>query len=186
MNIIELAAQVHQQHEKWWVDLETGARIKRNAGEIIALVHSEISEAYEGEADYKMDDHLPHRVMAEVEMADAFIRVLDYIGGTGIALEVAAQMDSFPKTRHMDNHINLKKKIERIVNLHHQCSMWLEAARKGKPTDYLIANLLVGLQNYCTAFGYDLASAMQEKLAYNLQRADHKLEHRKSDAGKKF
>jgi NTP pyrophosphatase (non-canonical NTP hydrolase) len=47
----------------------------------IALIHSEISEAFEGfRKDNKQDDHLPHRKNAEVELADALIRILDECG----------------------------------------------------------------------------------------------------------
>ena len=52
----------------------------REDGTMIALIHSEISEALEGERKSLMDDHLTHRRMAEVEMADALIRICDYCG----------------------------------------------------------------------------------------------------------
>jgi hypothetical protein len=34
--------------------------------------------------------------------------------------------------------------------------------------------------------GLDLGGAIAEKLAYNAQRADHKMEHRMQEGGKKF
>lgn len=88
----------------------------REDGTMIALAHSELSEALEGLRKGLMDDHLPHRPMAEVEMADCVIRILDLCG---------------------------KK-------------------------------------------GYDLGSALAEKLAYNAVREDHQLENRQKDGGKKF
>ena len=43
----------------------------------ICLMHSELTEALEGMRKNLMDDHLPHRQMIEVELADAIIRILD-------------------------------------------------------------------------------------------------------------
>jgi NTP pyrophosphatase (non-canonical NTP hydrolase) len=70
----------------WWHDLKTGVPKERNAGEMIALIHSELSEALEGVRKSKMDEHLPHRKSEEVEMADAVIRIADYCGGRGLDL----------------------------------------------------------------------------------------------------
>lgn len=100
----------------WHTNLETGELLNRNKGEMIALIHSEISEAMEGERKNLMDDHLPHRPMAEVEMADAVIRIMDY------------------------------------------CGRW----------------------------GYDIGGAIIEKIEYNKNRADHKIENRKKEGGKQF
>mgnify|MGYP002126951281 FL=1 len=56
------------------------------AGAALALVHSEVSEALEGMRKGLMDDHLPHRRMEEVELADVVIRVCDYAGAKGFDL----------------------------------------------------------------------------------------------------
>lgn len=55
----------------------------------IALCHSELSEALEGDRKDLMDDHLPHRKMAEVELADAVIRIFDLAGAMGYDLGAA-------------------------------------------------------------------------------------------------
>jgi len=70
----------------WWHDLETGddLRGRRNVGELLCLVHSEISEAMEGARKGLMDDKLPKRSMFEVELADALIRIFDLAGGYGL------------------------------------------------------------------------------------------------------
>ena len=52
----------------------------------IALCHSELSEALEGDRKNLMDDHLPHRPMAEVELADTVIRIFDLAGAMGYDL----------------------------------------------------------------------------------------------------
>lgn len=85
----QLAEQVHQANARWWRNPETGETIQRNKGEQLMLIVSEISEAMEGARKNKMDDHLPHRTMEEVEMADALIRIFDYCGGHGIDIEGA-------------------------------------------------------------------------------------------------
>jgi hypothetical protein len=77
-------AVVHRRNEKWWINIHTGERIERNFGEIIALVHSELSEALEGHRKNLMDDKLPARKMVEVELADAIIRIMDLASGYGL------------------------------------------------------------------------------------------------------
>ena len=90
--------------------------MKRNTGQMLMLCVSELAEAMEGDRKDLMDDHLPHRKMMEVELADAVIRICDLAGGKG----------------------------------------------------------------------YDLGGAIAEKLAYNAQRADHKMQNRVKDGGKKY
>ena len=106
-----LAVQGH-----WWHDVHTGQPLERNKGELLCLIHSEISEAMEGARKDLMDDHLTYRKMEEVELADAIIRILDYAGG----------------------------------------------------------------------YGLDVGAALIEKLQYNAQRADHKVENRVKEGGKQF
>lgn len=73
----------------WWSDLTTGERKERNKGELIALMHSELSETLEGVRKGTMDGHLPHRTSEEVELADVLIRIFDYAGAYGLDLGAA-------------------------------------------------------------------------------------------------
>lgn len=80
------SAVIHDDNQKWWRDLDTGEPLKRNVGELLCLIHSEISEAMEGHRKGLKDDKLPHRPMIEVELADALIRILD--AGEGLGLDI--------------------------------------------------------------------------------------------------
>lgn len=84
--INQLCAEVHEANQKWWINPHTGTRLDRNVGEMLCLVHSEISEGLEGHRKGLMDDKLPHRPMLEVELADAIIRILDI--GAGLKLDL--------------------------------------------------------------------------------------------------
>jgi len=78
----------------WWTDMTSGQSTRstgypkiqptKNVGELLCLVHSEVSEAMEGHRKLLMDDKLPHRTMLEVELADAVIRIFDMSGGLGL------------------------------------------------------------------------------------------------------
>jgi hypothetical protein len=80
----------------WWrhhaygdlaVELRGGTRFgKALFAEKLCLTHSEISEAMEGHRKGLMDDKLPHRPMAEVELADAVIRIADLAGAMNFDL----------------------------------------------------------------------------------------------------
>lgn len=88
----------------------------REIGTMLMLIVSEVAEAMEGDRKNLMDDHLPHRKMIEVELADAVIRICDLAGREGL----------------------------------------------------------------------DLGGAIVEKLQYNQQRKDHKIENRDLEGGKKY
>lgn len=101
----DYAREAHVANEKWWQDPATGERIERNKGELLCLIHSEISEAMEGERKGLMDDKLPHRPMPEVELADALIRIFDYAGAFGYDLEGAyREKMAFNATREDHTH----------------------------------------------------------------------------------
>lgn len=70
----------------WHHDIHTGKPIDRNTGELICLMHSELSEAMEADRKGLMDDKLPNRLGIEVELADAVIRIFDFAGVNGLDL----------------------------------------------------------------------------------------------------
>lgn len=61
----------------------------RNKGEMIALMHSELSEMLEAVRKPGQDTHCPNYSAEAVELADLLIRAFDYAGGWGLPLAAA-------------------------------------------------------------------------------------------------
>ena len=93
----------------WYNDLETGQRIERNFGEVVALMHSELSEALEGWRKNLNDDHLPHRNAIEVEFEDVIIRILDTAGAMNLDVAGAMQEKFAYNQSRADHHFENRK-----------------------------------------------------------------------------
>lgn len=86
--VIEVAGRAqHALNQHFYVDQRTGEKLPSDGliGDLlccqkIGLMHSELSETLEGVRKGEMDKHLPHLTAEEVEMADLFLRALDYCG----------------------------------------------------------------------------------------------------------
>lgn len=61
----------------------------RNKGEMIALIHSEVSEMLEGVRKPQPDQHCPEFTSEEIEAADILIRIFDYAQGHHLRLSGA-------------------------------------------------------------------------------------------------
>jgi hypothetical protein len=84
----------------WYHDPKTGERVERNFGEVVALMHSELSEALEAHRKNLMDDKLPHRGGIECEFADCLLRIFDTAEALGLDLAGAViEKNRFNKTR---------------------------------------------------------------------------------------
>lgn len=84
---------------------------------------------------------------------------------------------------------------EKLALIHSEVSEAMEGARKNLMDDKLphrkmieveLADAVIRILDLAGALQLDLAGAVQEKLAYNAVREDHKVENRMKDNGKAY
>ncbi len=175
MNLNKLAKEIHADNVEagWWDNPD------RCITECLMLVVTEIAEAVEGERKNLMDDHLPHRKMAEVELADTMIRLLDLAGKLNVNLDEDVEKFEWQKSH------SIGKKYFHLVN-----EVVFLNDQIGMSHDDLVADsfndVICFILNLGEHLGYDIESAIEEKRAYNKNRLDHKRENRAKENGKKF
>lgn len=92
-------------HAGWWTRPD-GSPITDNPycfSNKLMLVVSELAEAMEGDRKGIKDDHLPHRDMREVELADAVIRIFDLAGAYNMDLGGAIAEKLYFNRRRADH-----------------------------------------------------------------------------------
>lgn len=209
--IKERIDSVHAAHANWWLDLETSLPKQRNVGELLCLVHSEVSESYDGMVTDVLDDHLPQYPCWVVEVADALIRLFDLIGGLRIKPEVIHYLEGYfsDEEGHFDFELASEYELDALFDYHYpkaehlvptelyaiihsSISRCMESHRKNHMPEFyknvaiVICHLLGLMQVMDCEPDNDLVEVIDAKVAYNKQRADHKIENRKAADGKKY
>lgn len=96
----------------WYHDPATGQPVQRNVGEVIALMHSELSEALEAHRKGLMHDKLTLRPGIEVEFADCIIRILDTSAALGLDVAGALIEKNRYNGRKKDHQLSERAKAD--------------------------------------------------------------------------
>lgn len=178
--LIELSKEVAIINEKWTRNPETGEKIIVPLRRCLILIISEIIEAMEGERKDLMDTHLSNRKMAEVEMADTMIRLLDLCNRFDV--RIAEDFGS----EECKYEFDFPSKEENLYELVEDITLISITEYMGKIHSDDITRSMEGVIDYCEKWGYDLRGAIREKMEYNKNREDHKIESRLAANGKKW
>lgn len=142
----------------------------RNFGEMIALAHSELSEAHD-DWDHKRepDEKCPQYMNTFVEVADCMIRLLDTMGSRGGSVNALNVMD------YADSDFGItqyRAMGDNLMRINSKLSAALEGYRKGDE-DSVRGNLEDAFMMcfaLMVAHNQDAMGIIDAKLAYNRSR----------------
>lgn len=141
------------------------------------------------EHDIEQTPESVKKVMRELHMR---IGLQSLVATCGYDEEVAGWRKN-PETNEL---LNVQTEFGiKVALIHSEVSEALEAHRKNKMDEHLphrwgveveFADAIIRIASLAQWMGLDLSGAIIEKLEYNRQRSDHKLENRAKEGGKKF
>lgn len=197
-----LAVDIHADNVAagWWTKLNSGQREDllhtRNRGETLMLCVTELHEAIEAHEQGLKDDKLPERLGLHVELADCAIRVLDLIGAeqrrggkqplvTYTTLSGSVSVSMFVGEYHAERR-GMHGDVFRIVS---DLSRALDDGYRRDKVQIARFHLTCALFRIIALAHVEnipIFDIIEEKRAFNRNRADHKIENRMKDGGKKL
>lgn len=154
----------------WWETHD------RDYGELISLIHSELSEALEEWRNNKPLKEVYYNASNPqkpegfpIELADAAIRILDTMAAQSFTMtwDILSSARTRPPFR-VEDHENVGRVIAR---LHLSLSDALKGERSSAPAAAMLVPTLAILFNFAQRVNIDLENAMRMKMAYNKTRS---------------
>lgn len=141
----------------------------RNVGEALALIHSEITEAWDAAMADAADDKLTQYPGVAVEVADAIIRTLDLGGAYGVdfdSYEVYVDNKIAPYSSITDDMMVLNKLTSMALEYHRKKSIDGDGESMFKSQ---LAIMLFNMVSVMDKYGFD-EEVIVDKLNFNRSR----------------
>lgn len=186
------------QSELYATYLAAGWNLKKRSISVLTnLLHSEVSEAMEGNRKNLMDDKLPHYKMEVVEVADFAIRAFNWmteLGYTTVNMHSEAEV-SWYLEHVVGTYLKDMDMSDYLAELHDYTSYNRSTMLHPNIPDDDVYSAKDGFwlwRGVSLAFfladkeGWDLMAVMREKNTFNATRPDHTLEERAKEHGKQY
>lgn len=171
--LTDFSKRIHANNvaKGFWPEVD---KESRNFGELLALIHAEITETYDAATSPCRDEKLPLYTAFEVELADVLIRLLDAHAVFGPE-RVGKYFLNFPET------CQFASVEEHLMSIHRIVSQTLEAHRKSKKhhdnspmygvlLDRAIQRVLLISELYVDRRLHTITDVAEEKVAFNTTR----------------
>lgn len=179
-----VAESLKESNKKWWFNPD-GTPTGRTVKTLGMLMISEVAEAMEGVRKNLDDDHLPQYKMFDVELADTMIRSLDF--GAGYEYTIDPDYLLISDYTHLIDSVESKKcEPDALYDIVKHINWMIDAHISKSSAQRQYTALILFIITIADEYNVDLEKVVAEKIAYNAVRADHKLENRNKENGKKF